>query len=77
MAETWEEAVLRIVRNYEGPIALQEIYRQMENHPLVTPHHRELWRGQPNYHHWIRSLLAKLKDRGAIQHVGRSLYNSN
>ena len=44
---------------------------------LVTPHHKELWGGQPNYHHWVRSTLARLGHRGAIRRVGRRRYVSN
>lgn len=77
MSESWEETVLRIVRAKNGAISLQEIYRAMEQHPLVTPHHREEWRGQPNYHHWIRSAMARLNHRGAVRRVGRGLYTSN
>ena len=78
MPDTWEEAVLHIITAHEGAVSVQEICRKMEPHPLVTPHHRELWRGgQPNYHHWIRSVLAKLKRRGAIQRIGHGLYISN
>ena len=47
MSETWEEAVLRIVRAKNGVISLQEIYEEIESHQLVTPHHKELWGGQP------------------------------
>ena len=77
MPDTWEEAVLRIVKTNKGAISLQEIYRKLESHPLVTPYHRELWTKQPYYHHWIRAALGKLKNRGAIQHVGLGLYISN
>ena len=77
MSETWEEAILRIVRAKEGDISLQEIYRAIESHPLVTPYHKELWDRQPRYHHWVRSELAKVCKRGAIRHVGRGLYTSN
>ena len=77
MPDTWEEAVLQIVKTSQGTISLQEIYRKMESHPLVTPHHREQWGNQPNYYYWIRSTLARLKNRGAIQRVGRGLYISN
>ena len=69
--------MLRIVETNKGAISLQEIYRKMESHPLVTPYHREQWGNQPNYHYWIRSALARLKNRGAIQRVGRGLYISN
>ena len=77
MSETWEEAILRIVRAKNGEISLQEIYREMEHNQLVTSHHKELWAGQPNYHHWVRSTLARLGHRGAIRRVGRGRYVSN
>ena len=77
MSETWEEAISRIVRAKGTEISLQEIYQAMEGHPLVTPHHRELWGHQPNYHHWVRSALAKLSRRGEVCRVGRGLYMSN
>ena len=69
MSETWEEAILRIVRAKNGEISLQEIYREMEHNQLVTPHHKELWGGQPIYTHCVRSALAKLRKRGAVRHV--------
>ena len=77
MRETWEEAVLRVVRSRNGAISVQEICASMDCHPIVQPHHRELWGGQPNLDHWVRSALARLKRRGAIRHVGRALYISN
>ena len=77
MSDTWEEAILRIVRAENGTISLQDIYQAMERHPLVTPHHRDAWGGQPNYHHWIRSALARLCNRGVVRRVGRGLYTSS
>ena len=77
MSETWEETILRIIRAKNGEILLQEIYEEIEPHPLVTPHHRELWGFQPNYHHQVRAHLAKLKNRGAVRRVGRGRYVSN
>ena len=78
MSETWGEAILRIVRAKPGVISLPEIYQEMEQHPLVTAHHKKPWTDDtPNYKHWIRSELKRLKDRGRIRHVGRSLYTSN
>ena len=70
MSETWEEAVLRIVRAKNGEISLREIYEEIEPHPLVTPHHRKLWGGQPKYHHCVRSRLAVLRERGEVEHLG-------
>ena len=77
MSETWDEAVFGVLRGRRAVMSLNEIYRAMENHQIVTPHHRELWGNQPNYHHWIRSSLARMKRRGNVRHVGRSLYTSN
>jgi hypothetical protein len=77
MPETWEEAVERVIASHDGVISLQEIYAALESHPLVRPHHREMWGSQPNYHHWIRSALNRLKLRGLVRRVGRGLYISN
>ena len=77
MRETWEEAILRIVRSRETATSVQEICAAMDGHQLVQPHHRELWAGQPNRDHWVRSTLARLKKRGLVRHVGRALYISN
>ncbi len=77
MSETLEEAVLAIIKARKGIIPLQDIYSVMEAHPLVTPHHGELWAGRPKYQHWILSALAKLKQSGAIRSAGRGLYISN
>jgi hypothetical protein len=75
--ETWEAAVLRIIRSHKEGISIQEIYKAMENHPLVTAYHRELWGNQPNFHLWIRSALDKLKQQGDVRHVDRALFVSN
>lgn len=72
--DTWEEAVFNIVGSLKRPVSLQEIYARMAEHLLVRSHHRKLWGSQPNYHHWVRSVLAKLKRKGLVCHVGRGLY---
>ena len=77
MPETGEEAVLAILKARKGFIPLQDIYSEMETHPLVKAHHRDDWGGQPNFHHWIRSALAKFKKKGAIRRGGKGLYISN
>ena len=76
MAETWDNAVLNVLKGHGKAMLLQEIYEKMESHPLVTSHHKEDWGGRPNYHHWIRSALARLKKHGAVLRVDRSLYIS-
>ena len=77
MSETWNEAVLNVLRRRQAVMSLQEIYEGMENHPLVTPHHKQYSHGQPNYHHWIRSSLRRLKVNGAVRHVSHSRYIAN
>ena len=77
MMETWDEAILRIVRARNCPLSLPEIYEEMECHPLVTARHREPWKdGVPNYHHAIRRRLTNLYNRGEVRRVGRGLYSS-
>lgn len=75
MSDTWEQAILIVISNRGEPMFLQDIYKEMENHPIVTAHHEELWGGQANYKHWIRSALARLKSKGKIIHVERAIYS--
>ncbi len=77
MSETWDEAVLKVLKGRQVVMSLQEIYEGMENHPLVTPYHKQYEYGQPSYHNYIRSILAKLKKSGAVRHVSRSRYIAN
>lgn len=77
MAETWEEAVLYVLSKKGTVMSLREIYRSMEDHPLVTHFHREYSSSQERYKDWIRSRLANLKRQGCVEHVGRGLYRSN
>ena len=74
MTETWKEAVLRIVRAQDGEITVQEIYREIEGHPLVTPRLMEIRYDRPYYHHYVRSALDKLNKRGDIRRVGHGRY---
>ena len=79
MPETWDEAILRIVRARAGNISLQEIYQEMVLHPLVTPYHRDPWKpgGQPRYQCATRSRLTPLCRRGEVRRVGQGLYTSS
>ena len=75
MDETWEEAVLTVLRTRPGKEwCLQDIYTGVEKRAIVTPHHRLPWGHQPNFHHWVRSTLAKLKREGQVVHAGPALY---
>ena len=79
MSETWDEAILRIVRASPGVISLRGIYQEMEQHPLVTLYHREPWKkgGQPSYQCATRRRLTTLCERGEVRRVDRGLYISN
>ena len=79
MLETWNAAILRIVRASAGAISLREIYQEMEPHPLVTRYHREPWRkgGQPHYQCAIRRRLTTLCRRGEVPRVDHGLYTSS
>ena len=79
MPETWDEAILRIVRARAGEISLQEIYQEMVLHPLVTPYHRDPWKkgGQPRYQCATRRRLTTLCRRGEVRRVGHGLYTSS
>ena len=72
---TWAEAIIATLgKRPTHDWALGEIYAAIERLPIVEEHHRDPWRGQPNFHHWIRSELAKLCQKGKVRRVRRSTY---
>lgn len=72
---TWEDAVLEVLsRRPLRTWLLPDLYAEINRLPIMTPHHRELWGLQPNYHHWVRSALNRLKQSGCVAHVGRSAW---
>ena len=78
MHETWEEAITKIVKNNGGEeISVKDIQAGMENHPLVTSHHKKPWREnlQPRYHTWINSYLSSLVNNGVLIRVSRGMYS--
>lgn len=73
--ETWAEAVLAVLGQEPTRVwELQEIYAEIAKRPIVTPHHLDDWHGQPNYHHWVRSAIARLKRQGRVAHVATAKY---
>ena len=63
---TWETAILGVMgKRPSHDWTLTEIYAAIDRLPIVTPHHRELWGSQPNFHHWVRSAIARLRDKVA------------
>jgi hypothetical protein len=72
---TWDDAVLDVLgRRPRRTWMLQDIYVEIGRFPIVTAHHRETWGSQPNFHHWVRSALNRLKHSGHVEHVGRSAW---
>ena len=77
MSETWEEAILRIVKAKSGVISLQELYREMEHHPVGYISSQGFMGGQPTIIigsglPWPSSGVAE-----RVQRVGRGLYIAN
>jgi len=72
---TWAEAIIiTMKRRPTHDWTLKELYAAIERLSIVQEHHRDYWGSQPNYHHWIRSELAKLGEKGIVKHVRRSTY---
>jgi hypothetical protein len=72
---TWEAAIFDLFASRPKHVwTLNEIYSRVETMPFVTAHHHEIAYGRPNYQHWVRSHLKKLKDAGKIRQVERAQY---
>jgi Ribbon-helix-helix protein, copG family len=72
---TWAEAIIvTMSKRLRHDWKLSEIYSAVERLPILKERHRNHWGSQPNYHHWIRSELAKLCRKGKIRRIGRSTY---
>ena len=72
---TWEDAILHVMQQRPSHHwTLTEIYKEVVKLPIVTTHHLEDWGGQPNYHHWVRSAIARIKKKREIKRVKRSTY---
>jgi len=72
---TWEEVIVSVMRKRPSHNwTLTEIYAEIVKLPVVTPHHHEYWGKQPNYHHWVRSALARLKTKRTVKRVAPSTY---
>ncbi len=76
---SWEDVVLWVIQKRKGgEITLQEIYKGVSRHPIVTAELRKLWKnGQPLYQCYIRSSLPRLKRKGLIANPRRAVYKSN
>ena len=78
MFETWDEAIIRIVKNNGSEeISVKDIQAGMENHPLVTSHHKKPWRAnlQPRYHTAINKTLSNLVRDDSLDRVSTGIYS--
>ena len=78
MSETWKEAIIKIIMKKGGKeISVKDIQAGMENHPKVTPKHKEPWRAnlQPRYHTAINKILSDLVKDGILVRVSRGIYS--
>lgn len=77
-ASTWDQLVLQLVDEKSEEITLQELYKAIVTHPLVTPYHQEPWKPgrQPRYQCWARRCLSNLVRRGVVRRVGKGIYAS-
>jgi len=74
----WEKAIIEAIRSRGGKgIHLQDIYKEMVHHPLVTHYHKEPWKpgGQPRYQNQIRRRLTSLKRKGTVVRIVRGIYS--
>ena len=74
----WQEAIIQIMRDLGGEeIQLQEIYRGMRGHPIVTSDHLNPWKpgGQPKYQCWIRRYLTDLVREDVVKRTGTGVYS--
>lgn len=76
--KNWNDEILKAIAQSGGQnVALQKIYSEMKNSPLVTSRHLEPWvsRGQQRYECWIRRCLTTLIRRNIIKRVSRGAYS--
>ena len=74
---TWKDAVLQVLEQHGGkPVRLQDIYRELWNHPLVTDRHRQPWRAGLQHREgcWIRRCLTTLVREGKAERTGTATY---
>lgn len=74
--EDWDSTIHEIIKQARTTISLNEIYKAIETHSIVTHYHRQPWKpgGQPRYQCWTRRCLTNLISKKSIKRVGRALY---
>lgn len=72
---TWKIAVLETIRDLGGEGCLEDIYIKIKKYVSITPELQKFWGNQPYYHHYVRSIIAKLKKSGELKHIDMGVYS--
>jgi len=73
--QTWRVAILETIESLGGQASLQQIYEQISNFKRLTEKDLTEWGHQPMYHHYIRSIIAKLCKSGKLLPISRGFYS--
>lgn len=73
--QTWRAAILETIESLGRQASLQQIYKQIPNFKHLTEKDLTKWGRQPMYHHYIRSIIARLCKRGELLHTSRGFYS--
>jgi hypothetical protein len=73
--QSWETSVILSIRDRGGDfVDLRNIYDGIENYRILTQEDETITYDQPNFHHTVRSTLARLKKFGVVGQKGRGMY---
>ena len=73
--QTWRVAILETIESLGGQASLQEIYAQIPNFKPLTEKDLTEWGHQPMYHHYIRSIIVRLRKRRELLRISRGFYS--
>ena len=73
--QSWRLAMLQTIESLGGQANLQEIYKEVSNFRRLTERDLTKWGRQPMYHHYIRSIIAKLCKSGKLLPISRGFYS--
>jgi predicted transcriptional regulator len=73
--QLWEISVILSIRDRgEDFVDLLHIYDGIEDYRKLTQEDQKITYDQPNFHHTVRSTLARLKTFGVVGQKGRGIY---
>jgi len=71
----WWKAVVNVLKaHYPETVDLQTVYLEVRQHRTLVDYDFKMTYGQPNYHHTVRSILARLVKEGSVERVKRATY---